>query len=311
MEQRWPLETGGQKTTAPEQIGMVWDGNQQRERDWLEMYRYVTECRAESGVLPISRDCTRAPNGKSMSCWITQRRSRLRIGNLSATQLRESASCRKRRRSGRAALQTVTERAFCGRENRMKKIKQQQGFTLVETIVACALLMMLISIFGSITIFTLNLSYREKEASQVEILADTLANRVDEILRDAQELTIDEDGIRYCSPKYPKYYMEKKDSDGNILYVEGYAILHMPNADSESIDKDFRGKLCVNYAGQEIPIVPTEYLLLPSDSYENMTASFKVLEKSGHLLRMNITLNGTKYHTSYSRDFTVLLPNCE
>ena len=69
-----------------EAIGMEWDGNQQRERDWLEMYRYVTEYRAENGVLPISRSCTRAPNGKSMSYWITRQRSRLRIGNLSVTQ---------------------------------------------------------------------------------------------------------------------------------------------------------------------------------------------------------------------------------
>lgn len=196
----------------------------------------------------------------------------------------------------------------------MKKIKRQQGFTLVETIVACALLMILISIFGSITIFTLNLSFREKEAAQVEILADTLANRVDEILRDAQYADwSDGNTISFCSPKYPIYYANKADEDGNLLtgdsaeFEPKYARLYM---DSEG---DNKGKLCVEYANNSYPIVPTEYLLLPTDSYENMTATFKVYpeQSSDSRLRMNITLNGTKYHTSYSRDFTVLLPNCE
>ena len=207
----------------------------------------------------------------------------------------------------------------------MEKKKRQQGFTLVETIVACALLMMLISIFGSITIFTLNLSFREKEASQVEILADTLANRVDEILREAEYADWTKDGeIAFCSPSYPKYYTEpqkdesgddQKDGAGNEDHVLQYATLHMPTADAVSADadRDIKGKLCIEYAGKEYPIVPTEYLLLPGDSYENMVATFKVYgdKSSGHCLYLNITLNGTKYHTSYSRDFMVLLPNCE
>ena len=195
----------------------------------------------------------------------------------------------------------------------MKKKKRQQGFTLVETIVACALLMMLISIFGSITIFTLNLSYREKEAAQVEIMADTLANRVDEVLRDAQYLKLNGDGtLDYYSPQYPKYYSEIEDEEGNKPYdtLPKYAKLHVPG---ESAGRELAGKLCISYADREYPV---GYLLLPSDSYENMTASFSVVGEipadgmiSG-AIRMNITLNGTKYHTSYSRDFTVLLPNC-
>ena len=172
----------------------------------------------------------------------------------------------------------------------MKKKKRQQGFTLVETIVACALLMMLISIFGSITIFTLNLSYREKEAAQVEIMADTLANRVDEILRGASQKACgsDEYGyyIDFVSPDYPKYGTNHAET----------ARLHV-----------YEGKLCINYSGKDYPV---GYLLLPDDSYEHMAASFKVVKDEKSLLRLNITLNGTKYHTSYSRDFTVLLPNC-
>ena len=207
----------------------------------------------------------------------------------------------------------------------MKRKKRQQGFTLVETIVACALLMMLISIFGSITIFTLNLSYREKEAAQVEILADTLANRVDEILRDAQYVNVKyENGklkyVEYYSPKYPKYYDPKLDESGNptdeYSEVPTYAKLHVPG---ESGDGELAGKLCIGYSGKDYPV---GYLLLPNDSYEHMTASLSVvseetipdgadsMEMHG-AIRMNITLNGTKYHTSYSRDFTVLLPNCE
>ena len=209
----------------------------------------------------------------------------------------------------------------------MKKKKRQQGFTLVETIVACALLMMLISIFGSITIFTLNLSYREKEAAQVEIMADTLANRVDEVLRDAQYVHLNEDGtLDYYSPQYPKYYPLVKDEDGNDVYATEpeYATLRVPSEDdfnrtSSTVDPDMIGRLCISYADREYPV---GYLLLPTDSYEHMTASFSVVVEQGTTIpaggkdihgavRMNVTLNGTKYHTSYSRDFTVLLPNCE
>ena len=155
----------------------------------------------------------------------------------------------------------------------MKKEKRQQGFTLVETIVACALLMMLISIFGSITIFTLNLSYREKEASQVEILADTLANRVDEILRDAQYVHLNEDGtLDYYSPQYPKYYpLVKDETTGTETYAPEpeYATLRVP-AETDFIsttptaeDREMIGKLCISYAEKEYPV---GYLLLPTDS---------------------------------------------
>ena len=197
----------------------------------------------------------------------------------------------------------------------MKKKKRQQGFTLVETIVACALLMMLISIFGSITIFTLNLSYREKEASQVEIMADTLANRVDEILRDAEYVELQKDGteIVYSSPDYPVYYEKAPGAKDTDPLVAKRATLHVPSeadvAGKSPDDQAQAGKLCITYSGKEYPV---GYLLLPNDSYEHMTASFRVIpEKSSrNCLYLNITLNGTKYHTSYSRDFTVLLPNC-
>lgn len=210
------------------------------------------------------------------------------------------------------------------REKRMKKKKQQQGFTLVETILACALLMMIISILGSLTILTLNLSYRTKEASQVEIMADTLANRVDEILRDAQYVKVYPNGtLDYYSPDYPKYYREIEDEDGNKSYdtTPKYATLRVPSEDdferaTSEADRDMIGKLCISYADREYPV---GYLLLPNDSYEHMTASLSIvsdetipddgMELHG-AIRLNITLNGTNYHTSCSRDFTVLLPNC-
>ena len=199
----------------------------------------------------------------------------------------------------------------------MKKEKRQQGFTLVETIVASTLLLMLVGIFGSIMILTLRLSFREEEASRAEILADLLANRIDEILRDAQYVSVNADGteIAYSSPKYPPYYEKAPSAAEGEPLVEARATLHVSDeADMESPEisgknRTLAGKLCIRYAGREYP-------LLPSDGYARMAADLSVVSAipaDGELhgaVRLRITLRGTERPLSFHRDFTVLLPNC-
>lgn len=203
------------------------------------------------------------------------------------------------------------------RERRVKKGKRQRGFTLVETIVASTLLLMLIGIFGSIMILTLRLSLREEEASQAEILADMLAKRIDEILRDAQYVSVNADGteIVFSSPKYPADCEKASDAGDGEPPVEMRAALHIPGgADTESPeisgkDRESAGTLRIRYAGRAYP-------LLPDAGYGHMTAGLSVVSAipaDGVLrgsVRLRITLRGTGRPLSFRRDFTVLLPNC-
>ena len=170
---------------------------------------------------------------------------------------------------------------------RLIHYNNRSGFTLVETIVACVLLMMLITVFGTVTLMTTNLSFREKEQSQTEILTDTLINRVDETLRFAKirQVETDTDGkisIRFTSETYPEY--------GNRQYAE--------------LTCDDAGHLIVKYNLKEYP-------LLPEDSYEAMEAELTCRNSSitDGTLYLALQLDGKRYGTAYQQDFSVKLVN--
>lgn len=196
----------------------------------------------------------------------------------------------------------------------MKKRRRQRGFTLVETIVVGTLLLMLIGIFGSVMLLTLRLSCRAEEASQAEILADMLAKRIDEILRDAQYVSVNADGTEIVFSN-PAYCEKAPDAAEGEPLAEMRATLHVSGrADTErgeigGRNREATGTLCIRYAGREYP-------LLPSDGYARMAADLSVVSAipaDGELhgaVRLRITLRGTERPLSFHRDFTVLLPNC-
>ena len=167
-----------------------------------------------------------------------------------------------------------------------KRKKRQSGLTMVETIVACVLLMMVITLFGSITVFTINLSFREKQQSQTEILTDTLITRIDETLRFADKVSVITDangtGISFSSETFPAYGGESAK-----LYC---------TTDTKQLVVDYNDK---------------PYQLLPSDSYENIEAELTVnkYDKEYGVLTMTLKLSGKNYSTGYQQTFTVHLVN--
>lgn len=169
-----------------------------------------------------------------------------------------------------------------------KRKKRQSGLTMVETIVACVLLMMVITLFGSITVFTINLSFREKQQSQTEILTDTLITRIDETLRFADNVSVATDengtGISFSSDTYPMY----RENNTNK-----YAVLTC----------NTNNQLVVEYYDEKA------YPLLPSDSYENMEAELSDISCTNGVLTMTLKLSGKNYSTGYQQTFTVHLVN--
>ena len=165
-----------------------------------------------------------------------------------------------------------------------KRKKRQSGLTMVETIVACVLLMMVITLFGSITVFTINLSFREKQQSQTEILTDTLITRIDETLRFADKVSVITDangtGISFSSETFPAYGGESAK-----LYC---------TTDTKQLVVYYNGK---------------PYQLLPNDSYENMEAELENIKLEGGVLTMTLKLSGKNYSTGYQQTFTVHLVN--
>lgn len=159
------------------------------------------------------------------------------------------------------------------------KMRGQRGMTLVETVIAFALLMLVIALFGSITLFAVNISFREAEASQTEILADTLITRIDETLRFAEIHDHDETQLRFTSTAFPRAGDE-------------YATLRC----------DGSGQLVVRYRGDEYP-------LLPAEDYAGMTVRLAVTECQNGILKMKLTVREPKYGSRYSQEFSVLLAN--
>lgn len=176
-----------------------------------------------------------------------------------------------------------------------KRKKRQSGLTMVETIVACVLLMIVITIFGSLTMFTVSLSFREKEQAQTAILTDTLITRIDETLRFASIVKVEDGKISFTSDTYKPYYID----DANPV---GYATLQCNEI----------GHLVVQYNDKD-------YELLPEDSYESMQATLrcqKTADESGPdlsysdgVLKLSLWLSGRKYGTAYHQDFFIRLVN--
>lgn len=161
------------------------------------------------------------------------------------------------------------------------KVRDRQGMTLVETVVAFALLMLVISVFASITLFAVNISFREAEASQTEILADTLITCIDETLRFAE--------IHDCDDEDTEVLFS---GDGASFAGGGYATLR----------SDDSGQLVVQRGG-------TEYPLLPEADYAGMTAQLTVSKPQNGILKMTLTVTEPKYGSRYSQEFSVLLAN--
>lgn len=151
--------------------------------------------------------------------------------------------------------------------------------TLVETVIASALLMLVIALFTSITLFAVNLSFREAEASQTELLADTLITHIDETLRFAEIHSYDGAEIRFTSAAFPPS-------------VAGYATLRC----------DDSGRLAVRYRGVGYP-------LLPDESYDGMAARLTVTERRNGILKMKLTVTEPKYRSRYIQEFSILLAN--